>query len=105
MGKLSRKPRHGLGLPVRDHEEDERLGAVDICSVDAVESAPFQLDNVMFSQGLETSITNDFGRFFGVGVDKVFQLVIFLELLFRDQVVKLGKDNRSVVGYICQLSI
>jgi hypothetical protein len=63
MSKLSSPIRHGLGIFVRDHEEDERLGVVDIRSVNAEASAPFQLDDVVLPQGFKTSITNDFGRF------------------------------------------
>jgi hypothetical protein len=47
MREFARKPRHGLGLTVRDHEEDERLAVVDVRSVDAVKSSPFQLDDVV----------------------------------------------------------
>mmetsp|Transcript_48635 Transcript_48635/g.103447 ORF Transcript_48635/g.103447 Transcript_48635/m.103447 type:complete len:231 (+) Transcript_48635:97-789(+) len=98
MRKLPIEPRHGLLPPIGDHKQHQLLALVHIGPVHPVIPPPLELDNVVLLQRSQPGVPDHLCLRLRVGVDEVLELVVLLELLLGDEVVKLGENDRDVLG-------
>mmetsp|Transcript_794 Transcript_794/g.1886 ORF Transcript_794/g.1886 Transcript_794/m.1886 type:complete len:353 (+) Transcript_794:112-1170(+) len=96
MGEFSLQARHGFCFAVGDHVQDQRLLGGDEWTVDTVVSTAFKLDDFVFLQQLESSVTDGFAGCHGVGIDEILELVVLFELLLGHQVIELGQDDAQI---------
>jgi len=84
------------GFPVRNEEELSWLsGTLIISPVQSVVSLPFKLDDTADWEGPQVDIPMSIDFVDGVGIDKVLKFIVFLQLVFGDEMVEGGEDARG----------